>query len=258
MMVKEKTNNTLIKVEGLKLAYGSHLVLENINFEVEQGRCLVVMGGSGCGKSTLLKSMVGLLPPINGKVVIDGEDLWCDQITKNNLVLRKLGVLFQGGALWSSMTVEENVALPMQIFTDLSKREVVDLVSYKLGLVGLQGAGGFYPSELSGGMRKRAGLARAMALDPDILFLDEPSAGLDPITSKRLDDLINELKESLGISLIVVTHELASIYEIADDSIFLDAVTKVILAKGKPRNMINGDFDPKVKNFLKRGIIEQN
>ena len=171
---KRKTNNTLIKVEGLKLAYGSHLVLENINFEVEQGRCLVVMGGSGCGKSTLLKSMVGLLPPVNGKVVIDGEDLWCDQITKNNLVLRKLGVLFQGGALWSSMTVEENVALPMQIFTDLSQREVVDLVNYKLGLVGLQGAGGFYPSELSGGMRKRAGLARAMALDPDILFLDEP------------------------------------------------------------------------------------
>ena len=156
------------------------------------------------------------------------------------------------------MTVEENVALPMQIFTDLSQREVVDLVNYKLGLVGLQGAGGFYPSELSGGMRKRAGLARAMALDPDILFLDEPSAGLDPITSKRLDDLINELKESLGISLIVVTHELASIYEIADDSIFLDAETKVILAKGKPRNMINGDFDPKVQNFLKRGIIEQN
>ena len=145
---------------------------------------------------------------------------------------------------------------PLNIKT--GKREVVDLVSYKLGLVGLQGAEGFYPSELSGGMRKRAGLARAMALDPDILFLDEPSAGLDPITSKRLDDLINELKESLGISLIVVTHELASIYEIADDSIFLDAETKVILAKGKPRNMINGDFDPKVKNFLKRGIIEQN
>jgi phospholipid/cholesterol/gamma-HCH transport system ATP-binding protein len=245
-------DDILIRVESLDLAYGNHLVLKNISFEVRRGDCLVVMGGSGCGKSTLLKSMVGLLTPLKGKIIIDRDELWLDGKKKRKDTLKKLGVLFQNGALWSSMTVFENVAMPLEIFTDLGEKEVENLVDYKLALVGLAGAGNFYPSELSGGMRKRAGLARAMAMDPEILFLDEPSAGLDPITSKRLDDLINELKESLGISFVVVTHELASIFDIADDSIFLDSDSKEILARGNPKDLLEENNLTKVRSFLER------
>lgn len=245
-------DDILIRVESLDLAYGNHLVLKNISFEVRRGDCLVVMGGSGCGKSTLLKSMVGLLAPLKGKIIIDRDELWLDGKKKRKDTLKKLGVLFQNGALWSSMTVFENVAMPLEIFTDLGEKEVENLVDYKLALVGLSGAGNFYPSELSGGMRKRAGLARAMAMDPEILFLDEPSAGLDPITSKRLDDLINELKESLGISFVVVTHELASIFDIADDSIFLDSDSKEILARGNPKDLLEENNLIKVRSFLER------
>jgi phospholipid/cholesterol/gamma-HCH transport system ATP-binding protein len=245
-------DDILIRVESLDLAYGNHLVLKNISFEVRRGDCLVVMGGSGCGKSTLLKSMVGLLTPLKGKIIIDRDELWLDGKKKRKDTLKKLGVLFQNGALWSSMTVFENVAMPLEVFTDLGEKEVENLVDYKLALVGLAGAGNFYPSELSGGMRKRAGLARAMAMDPEILFLDEPSAGLDPITSKRLDDLINELKESLGISFVVVTHELASIFDIADDSIFLDSDSKEILARGNPKDLLEENNLIKVRSFLER------
>jgi len=245
-------DDILIRVESLDLAYGNHLVLKNISFEVRRGDCLVVMGGSGCGKSTLLKSMVGLLAPLKAKIIIDREELWLDGKKKRKDTLKKLGVLFQNGALWSSMTVFENVAMPLEIFTDLGEKEVENLVDYKLALVGLAGAGNFYPSELSGGMRKRAGLARAMAMDPEILFLDEPSAGLDPITSKRLDDLINELKESLGISFVIVTHELASIFDIADDSIFLDSDSKEILARGNPKDLLEENNLTKVRSFLER------
>ena len=245
-------DDILIRVESLDLAYGNHLVLKNISFEVRRGDCLVVMGGSGCGKSTLLKSMVGLLAPLKGKIIIDRDELWFDGKKKRKDTLKKLGVLFQNGALWSSMTVFENVAMPLEVFTDLGEKEVENLVDYKLALVGLARAGNFYPSELSGGMRKRAGLARAMAMDPEILFLDEPSAGLDPITSKRLDDLINELKESLGISFVVVTHELASIFDIADDSIFLDSDSKEILARGNPKDLLEENNLIKVRSFLER------
>ena len=251
-------DDILIRVESLDLAYGNHLVLKNISFEVSRGDCLVVMGGSGCGKSTLLKSMVGLLSPLKGKIIIDRDELWLDGDKKRKDTLKKLGVLFQNGALWSSMTVFENVAMPLEIFTDLGEKEVENLVDYKLALVGLAGAGNFYPSELSGGMRKRAGLARAMAMDPEILFLDEPSAGLDPITSKRLDDLINELKESLGISFVVVTHELASIFDIADDSIFLDSDSKEILARGNPKDLLEENNLTKVRSFLQRKIVNNS
>ena len=244
-------SNPVIQVEGLKLAYGDHLVLQNLTFEVQQGSCLVIMGGSGCGKSTLLKSLVGLLPPILGDVQINKKHLWGDDELRAD-ILRDLGVLFQGGALWSSMSIKENVSLPLEIYTDLDETEVEDLVRYKLSLVGLSGFEDFYPSELSGGMKKRAGLARAMALDPKILFFDEPSAGLDPITSRRLDDLITELKESLGITFIVVTHELASIFEIADDAIFLDAQSKSLLEQGKPKGLLNGSKFPQVIDFLTR------
>lgn len=251
-------DDILIRVESLDLAYGNHLVLKNISFEVSRGDCLVVMGGSGCGKSTLLKSMVGLLSPLKGKIIIDRDELWLDGDKKRKDTLKKLGVLFQNGALWSSMTVFENVAMPLEIFTDLGVKEVENLVDYKLALVGLAGAGNFYPSELSGGMRKRAGLARAMAMDPEILFLDEPSAGLDPITSKRLDDLINELKESLGISFVVVTHELASIFDIADDSIFLDSDSKEILARGNPKDLLKENNLTKVRSFLERKTVNNS
>ena len=251
-------DDILIRVESLDLAYGNHLVLKNISFEVSRGDCLVVMGGSGCGKSTLLKSMVGLLAPLSGKIIIDNDELWIDGDKKRKDTLKKLGVLFQNGALWSSMTVFENVAMPLEIFTDLGVKEVENLVDYKLALVGLAGAGNFYPSELSGGMRKRAGLARAMAMDPEILFLDEPSAGLDPITSKRLDDLINELKESLGISFVVVTHELASIFDIADDSIFLDSDSKEILARGNPKDLLEENNLTKVRSFLERKTVNNS
>jgi phospholipid/cholesterol/gamma-HCH transport system ATP-binding protein len=189
---------------------------------------------------------------LKGKIIIDRDELWLDGKKKRKDTLKKLGVLFQNGALWSSLTVFENVAMPLEVFTDLGEKEVENLVDYKLALVGLAGAGNFYPSELSGGMRKRAGLARAMAMDPEILFLDEPSAGLDPITSKRLDDLINELKESLGISFVVVTHELASIFDIADDSIFLDSDSKEILARGNPKDLLEENNLIKVRSFLER------
>jgi phospholipid/cholesterol/gamma-HCH transport system ATP-binding protein len=213
------------------------------------------MGSSGCGKSTLLKSMVGLLSPQTGKIFLDEINIWEVESRNISSVLRKYGVLFQGGALWGSMNLIENVSLPLKTYTDLKDSEIDDLARYKLNLVGLSGYGDFYPAQLSGGMKKRAGLARAMALDPDILFLDEPSAGLDPINSHRLDNLINELKDSLGITFVVVTHELASIFEIADDSIFLDGKSKTIVACGKPDSLRSSSSIDVVRDFLTRGKV---
>jgi phospholipid/cholesterol/gamma-HCH transport system ATP-binding protein len=241
----------IITVKDLQLAYGEHLVLQDISFDIKQGTCLVVMGGSGCGKSTLLKSMVGLLEPVQGMISISGETLW-DENSNRSKILNEFGVLFQGGALWSSMTIRENVALPLEIHTDLAEREIEDIVRYKLSLVGLSGFENFHPSQLSGGMKKRAGLARALALDPKILFFDEPSAGLDPITSKRLDDLITELKESLGMTFVVISHELASIFDIADDAIFLDAKSKTLLDCGSPSTLLDESAHPEVVDFLTR------
>lgn len=247
-----KAKDSLVTVSDLRLAYGEFEVLRDINFEVKKGSCLVIMGGSGCGKSTLLKSMIGLLPPREGKIAFRTEELWKPNFLHKNTLLRKFGVLFQGGALWSSMTLIENVSLPLEIHTSLQEDEIREIARYKLSLVGLSGFEDFYPSAISGGMRKRAGIARAMALDPEVLFFDEPSAGLDPVNAKKLDDLINELKVSLGVTFVVVTHELASIFEIADDSIFLDPRQKTITARGNPHSLLQKSQDQRVQDFLRR------
>ena len=244
----------ILRVNNLRLAYGDYEVLKGVSFHALRGECLVVMGGSGCGKSTLLKSMVGLLEPFDGEITVDSQNVWSLDVDVQETVLRKFGVLFQGGALWGSMNLLENVSLPLEIYTDLNPSEIEGLARYKLNLVGLSGYSEFYPAQLSGGMKKRAGLARAMALDPDILFLDEPSAGLDPVNSHRLDNLINELKESLGITFVVVTHELASIFDIADYSIFLDRKKKTLVDQGKPADLRENSKFEEVRAFLHRGI----
>jgi phospholipid/cholesterol/gamma-HCH transport system ATP-binding protein len=243
----------MIEVQGLTMAYGPSVIQRDLTFRVRRGDVFVVMGGSGCGKSTLLRVLYGLLPPAAGLVRIEGTDFWAASPPVQDALRRRMGVLFQSGALWSSLTLAENVGLPLGEFTTLEPAEVRDVVALKLGLVGLAGFEDYYPSEISGGMRKRAGLARAMALDPDILFFDEPSAGLDPISSQRLDELILELRDSLGTTIVVVTHELASIFSIADDSVFLDAGTKTMIASGDPKTLRTDCPDERVRAFLNRG-----
>ena len=235
------------------MAYGSYVIQHDLDFSVERGEIFVIMGGSGSGKSTLLNHMVGLKSPARGDVVYDGESFWGATADAQEGLRRRLGVSFQSGALWSSMTLAENVGLPLQTFTRLPARQIRDIVSLKLALVGLAGYEEFYPSEVSGGMLKRAGVARAMALDPDILFFDEPSAGLDPISSRRLDDLILELRASLGATMVVVTHELASIFTIADNAVFLDAETRTMIACGPPKKLRDESPNPTVRTFLRRG-----
>jgi phospholipid/cholesterol/gamma-HCH transport system ATP-binding protein len=239
-----------LKVRDLTLKYGTRTILEKVSFDVKQGSCMVVMGGSGCGKSTLLKAMTGLLKPTQGRVEFWDSSLWGRSQLPHDDVLANFGVLFQGGALWSSMNLIENISLPMETFSKLNSKEIEDLASYKLSLVGLSGCELLYPSELSGGMQKRAGLARALAMDPSILFLDEPSAGLDPVNSRNLDDLILELKDSLGITFVVVTHELDSIFSISDNSIFLDNESKTVLDQGKPHELMEHSRFDKIRSFL--------
>jgi phospholipid/cholesterol/gamma-HCH transport system ATP-binding protein len=242
-----------IVVNNLTMAYGDYMVINSLNFSVKQGEIKVLMGGSGCGKSTLLKHLIGLESARRGQIFYDGILFAPDRGTVEQM-RRRFGVLFQSGALWSSMSVEENVALPLQEFTTLSSSEIREVVDFKLSLVGLAGFGNRYPSELSGGMRKRAGLARAMALDPEILFFDEPSAGLDPLSSLLLDELILHLRDALGATVVVVTHELPSIFAIADSALFLDAESKTALCDGSPRDLLNDPtVDPKVRHFLTRG-----
>lgn len=244
-----------ITIDNLTMAYGDVLIQRDITFTVNQGDIFIVMGGSGCGKSTLLRHMIGLKKPAHGDVLYQGESFWlADDETRIHL-MRRFGVLFQSGALWSSMTVGENVALPLQEYTNLSDKQVQEVVSFKLALVGLAGFEEYYPHALSGGMQKRAGLARAMALDPEILFFDEPSAGLDPITSRHLDDLILELRESLGATVVIITHELSSIFAIGNNSVFLDADTKTMLATGHPQTLLADDSIPSVQHFLRRGEV---
>ncbi len=245
--------NTHIEVRDLQMAYGSFVVMSEINFQVCQGEVMIIMGGSGCGKSTLLKHMIGLLEPARGSIFYNGVSFVDLGDREKQGMLRNFGVLYQNGALWSSMTLAENVALPLSEYTDLGEGEILDIVTLKMALVGLKGFEDYYPSEISGGMRKRAGLARAMALDPEILFFDEPSAGLDPVTSRRLDDLILQLRDSLGTTVVVVTHELASIFAIADNAIFLDAESRTMIAKGNPHDLLHDPPDPKVRFFLTRG-----
>jgi phospholipid/cholesterol/gamma-HCH transport system ATP-binding protein len=242
-----------IRVEHLDMIFGTNVVQQDVSFAVAPGEIFVIMGGSGCGKSTLMRHMIGLLRPAGGRVLYDGVSYWdADPPTQLGLN-RRFGVLFQSGALWSSMTLAENVALPLSQYTPLSAADIARVVSLKLALVGLRGFEDFYPSEISGGMRKRAGLARAMALDPDILFFDEPSAGLDPISSRRLDELILELRDSLGATIVMVTHELPSIFAIADNSVFLDVETKTAIAWGNPRDLAKNCPEAKVRTFLARG-----
>ena len=242
-----------IAVRGLKIGYGDYVVQHDLEFAVERGTVFIVMGGSGCGKSSLLRVLYGLVPPLGGEVLVGGASLWPGTPEARERLMRRFGVLYQKGALWSSMTLAENVALPLGEFTDLGPREVREVAVLKLALVGLAGFEDFYPAQISGGMQKRAGLARAMALDPDILFLDEPSAGLDPVSSRLLDDLILQLRDSLGCTVIVVTHELASIFAIGDDAVFLDASTRTMRARGSPKTLLAESADPVVRAFLTRG-----
>ena len=242
-----------ITVRDLTMAYGSFVVMRDLNFTVNQGDIFIIMGGSGCGKSTLMKIMVGLKEPATGQVLYDGVSFWEADPMERDRIMRRVGILYQAGALWSSMTLAENVALPLEQYTYLTTSQIREVTSLKLSLVGLAGFEDFYPSEISGGMRKRAGLARAMALDPDILFFDEPSAGLDPVSAHLLDELIIELRESLGATVVVVTHELASIFAVGNNSIFLDPETKTMIASGDPHKLLAESRDPKVRNFLTRG-----
>src|SRR5262249_24226460 len=236
------------------MAYGSYVLMRNISFEVSAGKVLIIMGGSGCGKSTLLKYLIGLKEVDKGEILYHGRSFSKASAEAREEMQRTFGVLYQGGALWSTLTLAENVALPLEQYSRLPTKEISEIVSLKLALVGLKGFEEFYPAEISGGMRKRAGLARAMALDPALLFFDEPSAGLDPLTSRRLDDLILRLRDSLGTTIVVVTHELPSIFAIADTSIFIDAETKEMIAHGDPKELIKeGRSDPKVREFLLRG-----
>lgn len=243
----------VISVNDLTMAYGSFVLQQNLTFSIAAGDIFVIMGGSGCGKSTLLRHLIGLKSPAAGSVHYGDVDFWQLDEEERAGIIRRAGVLYQSGALWSSMTLAENVGLPLTFYTDLSSTVIEELVAFKLALVGLAGFGAFYPAQISGGMRKRAALARAIALDPDFLFFDEPSAGLDPISARNLDELILELRESLGATVIIVTHELASIYAIGTNSVFLDSESRTMLAAGDPKTLLRDCTDAAVLNFLSRG-----
>ena len=242
-----------IEVENLQMAYNGHVVQHDLTFTVNRGDTFIVMGGSGCGKSTLLRHLTGMITPAGGIIRREGIDFFAADEETQNAIRRRSGIMYQGGGLWSSLTLAENVAFPLQEFTTLSQKDIMELASLKLALVGLAGCERFMPSELSGGMLKRASIARAMALDPDILFCDEPSAGLDPISARRLDELIIELRNSLGTTIVVVTHDLQSIFTIATNSIFLDEEIKTIRASGPPEDILATSKDDKIIRFLTRG-----
>lgn len=245
-------NAPLISVEDLTMAYGDFVVMRDLNFSVQRGEVMVIMGGSGCGKSTLLKHLIGLKAPAQGNILYGDTVFNRANEQERQRIIRRFGVTFQQGALWSSMTLEENVAFTLQQYTNLTQDEIARLVRSKLALVGLSGFEDYYPAEVSGGMKKRAGLARAIALDPDILFFDEPSAGLDPISSRRLDNLIIQLRDSLGATVVIVTHELDSIFDIADRAIYLDTDIRSISAIGNPKEMKKDPPNENVRKFLNR------
>ncbi|MEO6447053.1 MAG: ATP-binding cassette domain-containing protein [Gemmatimonadaceae bacterium] len=245
-------DTTAIEVRDLTMMYGQLVIMKDLNFTIQRGEVFVIMGGSGSGKSTLLKHLIGLKKPAKGSILFDGEEFDIDDDTQRKAVLRRMGVLYQNGALWSGLTLAENVALPLEEFTSMDTQSIAEMVSLKLSLVGLKGFEEFYPSAISGGMRKRAALARAIALDPEVLFFDEPSSGLDPISASRLDDLIVELKASFGTTIVVVTHDLESIFRIADRALFLDINDKTMTALGNPAELRDNPPSAEVHRFLTR------
>ncbi len=241
-----------IEVKNLTMAYGSLVLMRDLTFQVRRGEIFVIMGGSGSGKSTLLKHLIGLKKPAAGTILFEGEDFGEADASTRKRILRRMGVMYQNGALWSGLTLAENIALPLEEYTSLPPEAIAEIVSLKLALVGLRGFESFYPSAISGGMRKRAALARASALDPEVLFFDEPSSGLDPITASRLDDLILLLRESFGTTIVVVSHDLASIFKIADRALFLDIKQKTMTALGDPVELRENPPSEEVHRFLTR------
>ncbi len=242
-----------IIVRDLTMAYGSYVLQRDLSFTVNRGDVFIIMGGSGCGKSTLMRHLIGLKSPARGQVMYGSMNFWEADPDERDRMMRRLGIMYQSGALWSSLTLAENIALPLELYTSLKPAQIREIASLKLALVGLAGFEDYYPSEISGGMKKRAGIARAMALDPEILFFDEPSAGLDPVSARMLDDLVLELKDSLGTTVVVVTHELSSIFTIGNNSVFLDAESKTMIATGHPKRLLAECENPTVRNFLTRG-----
>ena len=256
-MNHETNHSPAIEVENLQCGYGDTVVLEGVSFSVREGEVFFIIGGSGCGKSTLLRHMVGLHTAKKGTVKFFGQPFTHADAASRRAMLKTFGMLFQGGALWTSLTLRQNVALPLEEYTSLSRREIDEIATLKLAAVGLSGFEDYFPAEISGGMKKRAGLARALALDPSIVFFDEPSAGLDPVTSRKLDELILHVRETFGTTIVVVSHELASIFDIADRVIMLDRDAKGIIAEGAPRELALNSRDPRVSEFLRRGDVLQ-
>jgi phospholipid/cholesterol/gamma-HCH transport system ATP-binding protein len=245
-------DSPILKVHGLAFGYGAERLQHDVSFDVKRGSIFAIMGASGSGKSTLLKVLIGLLRPSAGQIVFAGVNYCSLGDARRAEIGRHFGVLFQGGALWSSLTAAENVALPLEMFTQLDKRSIDALVQLKLSLVGLDTGRARMPSDLSGGMRQRVGLARALALDPAILFLDEPSTGLDPMSARHFDDLVKELRDGLGVTVIMVSHELPSLFGICDDGVFLDAESQTAIAHGAPQTLRDECAHPTVHAFMHR------
>ncbi len=241
-----------VAVRELTMAFGARVIQRDLSFDINHGDIFVIMGGSGCGKSTLLKHMLGLISPAAGDILYDGESFTQAPAGRREAMRRRWGITYQTGGLFSAMTLAENIALPLQLYTNHNRDDIADIIAYKLALVGLAGYQDYYPSEVSGGMRKRAALARAIALEPDILFFDEPSAGLDPISSRLLDELIVELQSSIGATVVMVTHELPSIFGIATNSVYLDAASRTMIAYGDPRELRDHSDQAVVRQFLSR------
>jgi phospholipid/cholesterol/gamma-HCH transport system ATP-binding protein len=246
-----------IEVRDVTLAYGASVIQRDLNFNINRGDIFVIMGGSGCGKSTLLKHMLGLIPLSSGDILYDGTSFIHASDEERDALRQRWGISYQSGGLFSAMTLAENITLPLELYTQYTAAEIADIVAYKLALVGLAGYQSYYPSEISGGMQKRAALARAIALDPEILFFDEPSAGLDPISSRLLDELIVQIKESMGATVVMVTHELPSIFAIANNSVYLDNISRTMIAYGNPQELRDHSDQPVVRQFLTRSAAAE-
>jgi phospholipid/cholesterol/gamma-HCH transport system ATP-binding protein len=247
-----------IEVRNVTMAYGANVIQRDLSFSINKGDIFVIMGGSGCGKSTLLKHMLGLIPPSSGDILYDGNSFFGASDDEQGAMRQRWGITYQSGGLFSAMTLAENITLPLELYTRFTTAEIADIVAYKLALVGLAGYQSYYPSEISGGMRKRAALARAIALEPDILFFDEPSAGLDPISSRLLDELIVQIKQSMGATVVMVTHELPSIFAIANNAVYLDNISRTMIASGDPAYLRDHSTQPVVRQFLTRSAAAEH